>query len=451
MQPQTYERCDLLAATWCVLHGRQRPAQMDAYDRYSASGVSDNEPEPFITAAAFAGNKPGYVFKMDSEGVGYYLDGREIKKKTKNLMIPAAPRLGGTNGQQGVSIERRLAQSDVLKEDLSQKLETIHKPIAVPTSDPGLVPFVKSDSWRGGKAGYVFTMRDGQLGYWLDDKDAAAAAKEATSTAMVLSTHASHEDSKVKSFQMQLALFGQTEKPKEIVYPFDAGEAAAAVERLSQPGHKFMNLNPLHVLDVHVQHTMEDLQMAFAKYTSLLNPKENTDARAIPLLETVEKAFEILINPDKRDRVLETCVQAKDRVEYDVKQKNKERSKKGELLIPATGPEFDQLVDKMRYKLLAELDERFKRVELTALRNKEELKLKREKLQEKKAKDETWEAEREDRVGGWRMFSKRAKKRARLGAGTKLWVKTEERQEHQIEKQVEDEYTTNNKYKRTWR
>ena len=43
------------------------------------------------------------------------------------------------------------------------------------------------------------------------------------------------------------------------------------------------------------------------------------------------------------------------------------------------------------------------------------------------------------------------KKRQRLGAGTKLWVKTEERQDHQVEKAVDDEYTTNNKYKRAWR
>ena len=144
-------------------------------------------------------------------------------------------------------------------------------------------------------------------------------------------------------------------------------------------------------------------------------------------------------------------MQAKDRVDYDIKSKNKALKQKGELRIPTAGPEYEQLVDKMRYKLLAELDERFKRVELTALRNKEETKLKREKQQEKKAKDEEWENEREDRVGGWRIFSKRAKKKQRLGAGTKLWVKTEERQDHQVEKAVDDEYTTNNKYKRTWR
>jgi DnaJ family protein C protein 8 len=173
---------------------------------------------------------------------------------------------------------------------------------------------------------------------------------------------------------------------------------------LSQPGHKFLNLNPFHVLELSEDFTLHDIQFAFAKYCSLLNPTDNTDARAIPLLTTVEKAFEIMTTPDKRDRVQETVVQARDRVEYDIKKKNKERGKKGELLLPTGGPEYDQLVSKMKFKLLAELDERFKRVEMTMERNKEEAKVKKEQMKTKREKDEEWENEREDRVGGWRMF-----------------------------------------------
>ena len=30
--------------------------------------------EPFVAGAAFSGAKNGYVFKMDSQGLGYYLD-----------------------------------------------------------------------------------------------------------------------------------------------------------------------------------------------------------------------------------------------------------------------------------------------------------------------------------------------------------------------------------------
>ncbi len=30
--------------------------------------------EPFVASAAFSGAKNGYVFKMDSNGLGYYLD-----------------------------------------------------------------------------------------------------------------------------------------------------------------------------------------------------------------------------------------------------------------------------------------------------------------------------------------------------------------------------------------
>ena len=66
---------------------------MDGYDRYSAVPET-NAPAAFIASAQFAGNKPGYVFKQDSSGVGYYLDSREIKKKAKNLVIPTAARVG---------------------------------------------------------------------------------------------------------------------------------------------------------------------------------------------------------------------------------------------------------------------------------------------------------------------------------------------------------------------
>ena len=31
---------------------------------------------PFISSDKFAGKKEGYVFKMDSEGLGYYLDNK---------------------------------------------------------------------------------------------------------------------------------------------------------------------------------------------------------------------------------------------------------------------------------------------------------------------------------------------------------------------------------------
>lgn len=40
------------------------------------SMVSERE-APFISSDKFAGKKEGYVFKMDSEGLGYYLDNRE--------------------------------------------------------------------------------------------------------------------------------------------------------------------------------------------------------------------------------------------------------------------------------------------------------------------------------------------------------------------------------------
>ena len=163
----------------------------------------------------------------------------------------------------------------------------------------------------------------------------------------------------------------------------------------------------------------------------------------------------------------------------------------------------------MVFKKMAELDERFKRAEATYERNLEENKIKQVANKEKKRKHEEWEDEREERVGGvsytiyssppprpsapvlahvidgffffltdhrspdhhmialsfaerlccvfqWRMFSKKKKKR--LGAGTKLWSKAEERAEWQVSKDSKERLQneegsggTNNTYKQTWR
>ena len=102
-----------------------------------------------------------------------------------------------------------------------------------------------------------------------------------------------------------------------------------------------------------------------------------------------------LIRPaQKRDRYLETCIEARDRVEYERRKKNKERAKvrvartvlvtslrvpylagastyQGSILViliaclqnfeaefPISGPEFEGDVTKTIFKLMAELDER---------------------------------------------------------------------------------------------
>lgn len=199
--------------------------------------------------------------------------------------------------------------------------------------------------------------------------------------------------------------------------------------------------------------------------------------------EVVMYAFKILANPDKRERAMETYILAQDQVEHAWKKKNKEAKKAGtpeaELPVftlnadeirehertrqegeapmkPVYSAAFQEEVTRMVFKKMAELDERFKRAEATYERNLEENKLKQVANKEKKRKHEEWEDEREERVGGWRMFTKKKKKR--LGAGTKLWSKAEERTELQQStdskerlKNEEGSGGTNNTYKQTWR
>ena len=50
--------------------------------------------------------------------------------------------------------------------------------------------------------------------------------------------------------------------------------------------------------------------------------------------EVVLKAFRTLANPDKRDRAMETYVQARDKVEYSWKKRNKAAKKDGQAETP---------------------------------------------------------------------------------------------------------------------
>ena len=287
----------------------------------------------------------------------------------------------------------------------------------------------------------------------------------------------------MNNFKYQLAIRGGGKQGDdgEIVYPYDALEAAKAMERLSAPGNKFMNLNPFHVLELKQDHSINDLKENYGKLAALLDPEVNADARAIPLQEVALRAFRTLANPDKRDRCMETYVLAQDKVEYAWKKSNKELVTKGEAEVPyimnpergtihyPDGREEEEAiiysaqfmgdVSKMVFKMMAELDERFKRADATYERNKEEMKLKQVEQQKKKVKHEEWESEREDRVGGWRMFNKKkSQKKRRLGNGTQLWSKAEQRAEHQQpqdtamrRKNEEGSGGANNTYKQTWR
>jgi hypothetical protein len=198
------------------------------------SSTAANEstgPPPFIVSAQWTGAKPGYVFRnARPEGCGYYLDRIELKKKHNKLknVMPVKTRRGGTGGQLGVSITDRLANAGTLKE-IAAPVDTIHKPITVDTENPGAIPFIESGWFRGAKAGYAYKTGRVGLGYYLDDKDVAEQATQAMSSAIVLAPQ-SEDDKKMKAFSFQLAIVDD-KKPAEVVYEYNAAEAAQAIER----------------------------------------------------------------------------------------------------------------------------------------------------------------------------------------------------------------------------
>ena len=481
--------------SWCVFLGVQR-------------GVPEmGDQVEFFAEKAWAGKRFGYVYKQGERGLGYYLDALQnsskpavvnplVHKKKKEPAPEGSKRkiweqlkesksqsLNG--GREGRSINERLANARLLAEVEAVKererlaAEKAAKQAALfkaAMENPGTVAYIPADEFKGAKVGYVFKMGAEGCGYYLDD---AKKAEEAHSQALMLIPQ---EEKKVNNLMYQLALRGGATQNDagEIVYPYDQLAAFELMEKLSKPGNKFMNLNPFHVLGLQQNHDVAELKEAYGKINALLDPAKNTDARVLPLQEVVLKAFKVLANPDKRERAMETYVQAQDQIEYAWKKRNKEAMKNGQPetpyilnaqaiaqhemtrkdgdpeLKPVYSPVFLEDVQKQVFKRMAELDERFKRAEATFDRNKEENKIKQVANQEKKRKHEEWEDEREERVGGWRMFTKKKKKR--LGGGTRLWTQPEQRAAHQqikdSKERLENEKGsggTNNTYKQTWR
>jgi hypothetical protein len=53
---------------------------MNSYeDDIKESSTSEQDNEPFIPSESFIGEKSGYVFKNDNEGLGYYKDNTIIE------------------------------------------------------------------------------------------------------------------------------------------------------------------------------------------------------------------------------------------------------------------------------------------------------------------------------------------------------------------------------------
>jgi len=52
---------------------------IDSHEDEKKSDVSEEDNEPFIPSESFIGEKSGYVFKNDNEGLGYYKDNTLIE------------------------------------------------------------------------------------------------------------------------------------------------------------------------------------------------------------------------------------------------------------------------------------------------------------------------------------------------------------------------------------
>ena len=261
----------------------------------------------FFASEKWGGVRMGYVYTTGARGLGYYRDAaKDRTAPIKNpLLRRAAPRKrdgasrkeiwekartdtsaeSKSGGREGRSIEDRLKNAGLLnevtavKEKEAEEKDKAAKQAALfqaAAENPGAVPYIPAGEFKGAKVGYVFKLGDDGVGYYLDDK---VKAEEAHSQALMVIPQ---EEKKVNNLLYQLALRGGATQNDdgEIVYPYDALAAVQAIERLTRPGHKFMNLNPFHVLELPQEHDVAQLKEAFGKLNALLDPEKNTDARS---------------------------------------------------------------------------------------------------------------------------------------------------------------------------
>ena len=126
--------------------------------------------------------------------------------------------------------------------------------------------------------------------------------------------------------------------------------SAAQLHRLTKPGSKYLNLNPFEVLQVEPEASVDERKKQFKKLSLLLHPDKNPDDRDrakvcfdrefvgnwcynFHAFTVLKKAMETLDDPDELDRYRNICLEAKARLEMDLREKRKEAKKKGQSMI----------------------------------------------------------------------------------------------------------------------
>ncbi|CAI2377685.1 unnamed protein product [Moneuplotes crassus] len=197
------------------------------------------------------------------------------------------------------------------------------------------------------------------------------------------------------------------------------------VEKDSQEYHlqRLLNenyVNPYDVLEIALEANEVEIKKRFRDLSRKLHPDKCKHERAADAFSEVEKAYKILMDPDKKRLYQRIMREARERVEIERDRENKKRRKEGKAPLPddtfnidvqaMCQKLFDQIEDNQRY---------FERVETIKRRRMHKDMEKRKIAREvEKEVEREWEDGRDKRAKDWRNFTGKAKgskKRVKLG------------------------------------
>uniref|UniRef100_A0A2R9C310 J domain-containing protein n=1 Tax=Pan paniscus TaxID=9597 RepID=A0A2R9C310_PANPA len=175
------------------------------------------------------------------------------------------------------------------------------------------------------------------------------------------------------------------------------------IERLTRPGSSYFSLNPFEFLQIDPEVTDEEIKKRFRQLSILVHPDKNEDDadRAQKAFETVDKAYKLLLDQEKRIRGTH-CERAK--------KKNQQLKKEGKpTIVEEDDPElFKQAVYKQRMKLFAQLEIKRKEREAKEMHERKRQREEEIEAQEKAKREREWqknfEEGRDGHVDSWRNF-----------------------------------------------
>ncbi|KAL0585805.1 hypothetical protein ABG067_004528 [Albugo candida] len=272
-------------------------------------------------------------------------------------------------------------------------------------------------------------------------ENACSVSTQPIDTDAVISPKKDPENDLMSEFMSQVEELENGKRRKKLTSNTDFGTSEGQLVRLLQPHFQWINLNPYRVLMLEPEATEDDIKQHYRKISTLVHPDKCFHPQAREAFEEVKKAYNVLLNNDRRKTFSQLIQTTRTRVEKEHRQK----LKKGAVELEP----LDQSIEKAVLKAFADMEKRRLNIQKreVAQRRREAFQNEEEelKLTEGFKREKSWAQEdrRENRVGNWRDFQK-VNKRRKEGD---LHFRQGDTRGHDTQNGVAD----NEAYKKAWR